>query len=141
MMAAQQVTPMPNMPACVLGLATRRSRVMWVVDLARLLLGTPFVADQRSYDVIILRATRQSLASLAPQASTHRHLLLGAIVPAMQGVLQLEGALAAPLSDQFTPSVTACLRGCLPHQDDIWPVLDADAIARAIRLRTQSFHS
>jgi len=33
----KRLAPMPNMPACILGLTNRRSRVLWVADLANLL--------------------------------------------------------------------------------------------------------
>ena len=44
----RQLTPIFNMPACLLGLLTRRSRIMWVADLAHLLLGKSFMRDGAS---------------------------------------------------------------------------------------------
>ncbi len=53
--AAQRISPMPNVPTCVLGLLNQRSRVYWIVDLPAML-GLPALESKaQSYVVSILQ--------------------------------------------------------------------------------------
>ncbi|MEL6319659.1 MAG: chemotaxis protein CheW [Cyanobacteria bacterium J06626_14] len=128
---AQQITPMPNMPPCVLGLVTRRSRVMWVVDLAHMLLGSPLSSNVRSYNIIIVRVTQVLQQQNILLATSHSQSLLGLIVPIMKGVIRFSPDLIQMPRGHFAPSLMPCLRGCLLQQDDMLLVLDAEAIARS----------
>ena len=125
----QQITPMPNMPPCVLGLSTRRSRVMWVVDLAYMLLGTPLPSNMRTYNIIIVRVAQMQQQNIF--ATTHSQALLGLIVPVMKGVMRFSPELIQTPQGHFAPNLMRCLRGCLLQQDDMFMVLDAEAIARS----------
>src|SRR5919202_169115 len=49
-----RLTPMPNMPPHVMGLLNRRSRVLWVIDLARMLGLPPVEINVQHYNVIII---------------------------------------------------------------------------------------
>ncbi|MEL7227604.1 MAG: chemotaxis protein CheW, partial [Cyanobacteria bacterium J06576_12] len=73
---AQQITPMPNMPPCVLGLSTRRSRVMWLVDLAHMLLSTPLPSNIRNYNVVIIRVAQTLQQQCLIVSSGYQHVLL-----------------------------------------------------------------
>ncbi|MGF1525130.1 MAG: chemotaxis protein CheW [Leptolyngbyaceae cyanobacterium] len=128
---AQQVTPMPNMPPCVLGLSTRRSRVMWTVDLAHMLLGTPLPSTVRNYNVVIIRVAQVLQQQNQPLATAHSQALLGLIVPAMKGVIRFSPDLIQTPRGRFAPNLMPCLRGCLLQQNDMLLVLDAEAIARS----------
>jgi positive phototaxis protein PixI len=111
---AQQVTPMPLMPACVLGLYNRRSRVSWVVDLSMLLGFTPLDMNVQQYTLIQIQAERVPL-SLAVQK--------------VHGVIRLaHERIQSPLSAEPTPELTPYLRGYLPHGEGVLTVLDAAAI-------------
>ena len=129
--SAQQVTPIPNMPDCVLGLSTRRSRVMWTVDLAHMLLGTPLPLTVRNYNIVIIR-----VAQVLPQqnlllATAHNQALLGLVVPEMKGVIRFTPDLIQTPRGHFAPNLKPCLRGCLLQQNNMLLVLDAEAIARS----------
>ncbi|MEM9002539.1 MAG: chemotaxis protein CheW [Cyanobacteria bacterium P01_F01_bin.86] len=128
---AQQITPMPNMPPCVLGLSTRRSRVMWVVDLAHMLLGSPLPLNIRNYTVVIVRVAQILQQPNMLLATTHSQALLGLIVPAMKGVIRFSPELIQRPQGHFSPSLMPCLRGCLLQQNDMLLVLDAEAIAHS----------
>lgn len=133
---SQQITPMPNMPPCVLGLSTRRSRVMWLVDLAHMLLSTPLPSNIRNYNVVIIRVAQPLQQQATPMTTAHDQALLGLIVPTMRGVVRFSPDLIQAPQGQFTPSLKHCLRGCLLQQNEMLLVLDAEAIARSPILQT-----
>lgn len=128
---AQHITPMPNMPSCVLGLSTRRSRVMWLVDLAHMLLSTPLPSNIRNYNVVVIRVAQTSQQQNMLVSTTHSHMLLGLIVPTMKGVVRFAPNLIQRPKGHFAPNIMPCLRGCLLQQDEMLLVLDAEAIARS----------
>lgn len=128
---AQQITPMPNMPPCVLGLSTRRSRVMWLVDLAHMLLSTPLPSNIRNYNVVIIRVAQKLQQQNMLVSTTHSQALLGLIVPTMRGVVRFPPDLIQTPKGHFAPSLMPCLRGCLIQKDEMLLVLDAEAIARS----------
>ena len=128
---ANQITPMPNMPACVLGLSTRRSRVMWLVDLAHMLLSTPLPQNIRNYNVVMIRVAQMLPQENSLIATAHNQALLGLIVPTMKGVVRFSPDLIQTPKGHFAPSLAPCLRGCLLQQDEMLLVLDAEAIARS----------
>lgn len=133
---AQQITPMPNMPSCVLGLSTRRSRVMWLVDLAHMLLATPLPSNIRNYNVVIIRVAQRSQQQDMFVSTTHSQALLGLIVPTIRGVIRVAPELIQTPKGHFSPSLMPCLRGCLLQQEEMLLVLDAEAIARSSVLQS-----
>jgi positive phototaxis protein PixI len=114
-MRAQQVTPMPLMPACVLGLSNRRSRVSWVVDLSMMLGFKPIDSNVHQYTIIQIQAEGIPL-SLAVQQ--------------VRGVIRLTNErIQSPLEAETpSPELTPYLRGFLPYGESILTVLDATAI-------------
>jgi twitching motility protein PilI len=128
---ANQITPMPNMPPCVLGLSTRRSRVMWLVDLTHMLLSTPVSQTIRNYNVVVIRVNQTSPQQKTLLDTTHSQALLGLIVPEMKGVMRFSPDLIQTPKGYFAPSLAPCLRGCLIQQNEMLLVLDAEAIARS----------
>ncbi|MGD1857390.1 MAG: chemotaxis protein CheW [Leptolyngbyaceae cyanobacterium] len=133
---ANHITPMPNMAPCVLGLSTRRSRVMWLVDLAHMLLSTPLPQNIRSYSVVIIRVEQTQPQQNTLMATAHSHALLGLIVPTMTGVIHVSPDSIQTPKGHFASSLAPCLRGCLLQQDELLLVLDAAAIARSPILQT-----
>ncbi|MEO0852571.1 MAG: chemotaxis protein CheW [Cyanobacteria bacterium J06648_11] len=125
---ARQITPMPNMPACVMGLLNRRSRVMWVVNLLQLLqLQTAPTSTQR-YELVVLRVepTEETGADRA---------LMGAVVNGVRGVIRLNPEdIQSPIG-HFPASLTPYLQGCVLYEQELLLVLDAKAIARSPLLR------
>lgn len=128
---AEHIAPMPNMPSCVLGLSTRRSRVMWLVDLAHMLLSTPLPSNIRNYNVVIIRVAQQVQQQNMLISTAHSHMLLGLIVPTMRGVVHVSPDLIQTPKGHFAPTLMPCLRGCLLQQDEMMLVLDAEAIAHS----------
>lgn len=133
---SQQITPMPNMPSCVLGLSTRRSRVIWLVDLAHMLLSTPLPANTRNYNVVIIRVAQTLQQQNMLVATAHSQALLGLIVPTMKGVMRFSPDLIQTPQGHFAPSIRSCLRGCILQQNEMLMLLDAEAIARSSILQS-----
>ena len=112
----ERLTPMPNMPAYVMGLLNRRSRVLWVVDLARMLGLMPIETNVVHYSVVIIRDDSTSL---------------GLIVQTVEGVVRLTPeSIQSPLG-QVSSGLVPYLSGCILQEKEILLALDAEAIIRS----------
>ena len=127
--SSQQITPMPNMPSCVLGLLTRRSRVMWLVDLSHMLLDAPMPTNCLSYCVVVVRVPLGPQDSGALMTAVHSQALLGLAVPTTKGVIRVAPERIQPPQGNFPPMLQDCLRGSLLQDDEMLLALDAEAIA------------
>lgn len=58
---AYQLTSMPNMHPCILGLMNRRSRIFWVVDLAKMVGLEPLDSSAQQFNIAIARVGSISL--------------------------------------------------------------------------------
>ncbi len=110
-----QVTAIPNMPPCMLGLINRRNRVIWIANLVKLL-GMP-VSDQlrQQYSVVIVKSGSS----------------LGLIVDSIEGIVHLRGDEVQPPPPQINPILVPYLRGCAVQDNQILLVLDAEAILQS----------
>jgi positive phototaxis protein PixI len=108
-----RIAPMPNMPTHVVGMLSHRSRVFWVIDLAKML-GMPAVnLRQPKLNVLLLEVDRQSVALLVPQ---------------IDGVMRfLPEEVISPLGN-FSAELVPYLHGWLPHSRDILLVLSTKAL-------------
>jgi len=108
-----RVTPMPNMPACVLGLLNQKSRVLWVIDLAQLLGLQTQVLTLQQYNIAIIRIGKRPL---------------GLVVPEIKGIVRfVNEAMISPIGE-VEPELTPYLRGCFTQdQETLW-VLDPEAM-------------
>ncbi|NEO34390.1 MAG: purine-binding chemotaxis protein CheW [Symploca sp. SIO3C6] len=116
LLAPERLTAMPNMPAYVMGLVNRRSRVFWVIDLARLLGLAPITTNTQHYHIIIIRNQQTSL---------------GLMVQTVEGVVRLSAeSIQSPLG-QVSSGLVPYLSGCILQQQEILLALDAEAIIRS----------
>jgi positive phototaxis protein PixI len=113
---ASRVTPMPNMPACVLGLLNHKSRVIWVVSLPQMLGLESQSLNVQQYNLAIIRSGKTSL---------------GLVVPAIQGVIRLDTDAVQSIEGEVLPEQVPYLRGCFIQEREMLWVLDAEAIVRA----------
>jgi positive phototaxis protein PixI len=110
---ASRVTPMPNMPACVLGLLNHKSRVIWVVNLPQMLGLESQSLNVQQYNLAIIRSGKTSL---------------GLVVPAIQGVVRLDPEMVQSIEGEVRPELVPYLCGCFSQgQEMIW-ILDPGAI-------------
>lgn len=121
--AADTLTPIPNMPAAVLGLLNRRSRVFWVVDLSQVLGLSAYRTNVQQYNIILVRVGNRPL---------------GLVVPEVEGVRRFSSAAVRSPVGAVAPAMVPFLRGCIPQQQDILLVLDPEAIIKAA-VSTPSF--
>lgn len=128
---ANQITPMPNMPEYVLGLLARRSRVMWVVDLAQMLTSQPYLSKTHQYKVIIIQVNQASKQQNILLGSSQNQALFGVIVQEVKGGIQLAANLIQSPPENLPLNLIPCLRGCVMQPNNMLLVLDAEAIVRS----------
>jgi twitching motility protein PilI len=117
---SRRITPMPNMPACTLGLINRRSRVFWVVDLAQMLNLPMLSTTLQQYNLIMIQVGS---------------IPLGLAVRQVEGITWVQPHLIQSPFGNVTASLVPYLQGCLFQQQEIVLVLDAIAIAQSPTLR------
>ena len=152
----QQITPVFNMPPCVLGLLTRRSRILWTVDLSHLLLSSPLIPQRtlsaHRHAVIVtrvspaeidfIRATETSRfnasevkssdsTSVRSRGSTEEPVLFGLVVREVKGTVSINTASIQSPQGHFSADFAPCLRGSVLQQDRLLHLLDANMIARS----------
>ena len=110
-----QVTAIPNMPPCMLGLVNRRNRVIWVANLVRLL-GMP-VPDRprQQYSTVIVKAGSS----------------LGLVVDEIEGIIHLPAESLQPPPPQVNPILVPYLKGCAVQDDQVLLRLDAEAVLQS----------
>jgi positive phototaxis protein PixI len=111
-----QLTPIPNMPPCILGLMHRRSQVLWVVDLAKFLGSNHLDASTQHHDMVILRVGQTTFSG-----AVHR----------IEGMIWLAEEEVQPLSDILDPHFTNYLTGCVMQAQQPLFVLDVEAIVQS----------
>lgn len=132
--STDQITPMPNMPACVLGLLGRRSRVMWVVDLAHLLVAKSSATRLTHYEIVVLQV-EPILQKTIFLATSHKQLLLGVVVQKIRGSRYFSSELIQAPQPDFAPGLASYLKGYVLQEDNLMLILDAETIARSPTLQ------
>lgn len=84
LISPQAVTPIPNMPAHVLGLMSAKGQVFWAIHLTQLLELPVILAPSQHYEVVMMRA----LPAESSQTASG-DLFLGLIVPKIRGSIRL----------------------------------------------------
>lgn len=112
--AAQRITPMPNLPNCVLGLLNQRSRVYWIVDLPAMLGLQPLDSKAQSHGVVILQEGM---------------VALGFAVPEIMGVLRLSQETLQEPWKEGKDTMSTYTQGHVTISDDkILTVLDVKSL-------------
>jgi positive phototaxis protein PixI len=112
-----RLTPLPNMPNYVIGLLAHRSRVLWALDLAKIL-GYPPVDLRRSkVNIVLLEIDRQVVAFAVPEIS---------------GVLRfMPEEIISPLAN-FSSELVPYLQGWLPYEGETLLILSARALVTTL---------
>ncbi|MEH1819424.1 MAG: chemotaxis protein CheW [Nostoc sp.] len=117
----ESITSMPNMQPCILGLMNWRSRVIWVVDLPRMLNLESLDYRLRQYNVIVIQV---------------ESLVLGLVVQEIKGTTKfIVDDIHSPIG-QVASSLVPYLCGCVVQEEEILLVLDAQAIVQSSILRS-----
>jgi twitching motility protein PilI len=115
-----RITAMPNLPPAMLGLINRRSRVLWVVDLA-LLLGLPTAyPNSQQYNLVLMQVGTVTVALR---------------VSHIDGILSLPAQHLQPAPTHVPPGLVPFLRGCVRQDSDVLLALDGEALLRAPALQ------
>jgi positive phototaxis protein PixI len=116
----EAVTSMPNMPSCILGLMNWRSRIIWAIDLPRMLNLEYLENRLRQYNVIVIRV---------------ESVIVGLVVQEIKGTAKfMPDDIRSPLG-HIASSLVPYLRGCVIQEKEILLVLDAQAIVQSSILR------
>ncbi|ACK71203.1 CheW protein [Gloeothece citriformis PCC 7424] len=111
---AERITPIPNMPECVVGLLNQRNRVFWIIDLSRLLELTYLNLEIQDYYIAIVRVGNFSL---------------GLVVQEVHGVLRIAPEAIESTMATVPFGIIPYLKGCVIHpQEGILLVLEPSAI-------------
>ncbi|GAX37050.1 chemotaxis protein CheW [Nodularia sp. NIES-3585] len=109
----ESITPMPNMLPCVLGLMNWRSRIIWAIDLPRMLNLEFLDSRLRQYNIIVIQV---------------ESLLLGLVVHEIKGITKfMSDDIQSPVG-QVASSLVPYLRGCVVQSEEILLVLDAQSL-------------
>lgn len=108
-----RITPIPNMPECIIGLLNRRNRVLWVIDLAQLLNLQPVDTNVQQYHIIIIRVGQVPLAL---------------IVQEVKGVTRfVADCIQSPVALDAS-NITPYINGYILEQQETLLVMNAEAI-------------
>ena len=110
------LTPVPNSAPGILGLMHRRSRVLWVIDLAMLLGVGRLDYSPQQYDIVILRT-----GSIAVAAAVQR---VDGIAWALPDAFQ-------PVPSHVSKGLIPYSRACILQAQDVVFLLDGEAILQA----------
>lgn len=117
---ARRLTPMPNMPASMLGLMNRRSRVLWLIDLAQILGLSVLDTNVQQYTLILIQVNAVSL---------------GLAIQQVDGITRIHADAIQPLTGQVSPTLLPYVRGCAlqqhDHKQEMLLVLDAEAVLQS----------
>jgi twitching motility protein PilI len=109
-----RITPIPNMPECVLGLFNRRNRIFWAIDLAFMLTSQPVDASSQQYHVMIIRVGETPLSL---------------IVREIKGTIRLASDLQP--CDEGDATIRSYLQGHIWQNQEKLLVLNAKAIVHS----------
>ncbi|MCX7595538.1 MAG: chemotaxis protein CheW [Fischerella sp.] len=128
-----RVTPIPQLPAWVMGAYNWRGEVLWMVDLAHLLGLTPWHQQGMcaTYTAIVLRG--RSISISTPDNNAEKQTI-GLVINQAEMVEWCDpDLLQSPSSDITTPELILFMRGYqLKPNDKRLAVLDDEAIVAAI---------
>ena len=127
-LALDQVTPIPDLPAWVLGVHNWRGEILWVVDLAE------FSGVTSSPDQV------QGLSSYSVLVAQSEQTSLGLAVVGVTEIIRIEpDQIESGLGSGARATLSAILRGyALGPQGEMLLVLDTDAICeRALQASAQ----
>lgn len=119
----RHLTPMPNLSTGILGLMHRRSRVLWVVDLALLLDVGMLDFTPQQYDIVIVKTDFASVA---------------AAVRRVEGISWVVPDAIQPNPSHITKGLVPYSRGCILQAQEIIFLLDGEAILQSPLLQGHS---
>ncbi len=117
----ESVTSMPNMLPCILGLMNWRSRIIWAIDLPKMLNLVSLEQRLKQYNIIVIKA---------------ESLLLGLVVHEIKGITKFKSDDIQSPVGQVASSLVPYLRGCIVQEAETLLVLDAQFLVNSPMFRS-----
>lgn len=124
----EQVTFIPSMAKCVLGLVHRRNRVIWIIDLPQMLGLTPINHQTNQYQVAIAKLGKMSFGLVVRQIQEIIRLSTEEISSLM---VENNANEVGSFKSNISLSLIPYLRGWVQQPEEILLVLDTEAIFNA----------
>ncbi len=130
---SQNITPMPNMPACTLGLMENQGKVFWAVDLAHALGLSQGAARTREYEIIIIEALPlDNSTTAAANSANGETLLLGLAVAKIRSTLRLDSnEIETSTTGDVPPVLEPYLQGSFQRDNSQTLILSVEALSNA----------
>lgn len=119
---SRRITPMPNLPDCLLGLLNQRSRIIWVADLGQMLGKKPINRNLQQYNLAIIR---------------WQNIPLGLVIAQVKGVIRLVPESIESPVDNVAESLVPYLHGVYQQADTTCLILAAKAIINSPLLHSR----
>ncbi|MBW4693216.1 MAG: chemotaxis protein CheW [Lyngbya sp. HA4199-MV5] len=123
-----QIVPIPDMPACVMGVYNWRGEVLWMIDLGHLCGLTPYYQQKMriTHTAVVLREHDKAATQESPS--------LGLVVDQVEDVEWCDPAVIQPLPPAtLTSALALLLRGYWWKTDAaVFAVLEAEAIIASV---------
>lgn len=120
-----KITPVPNVPSWLAGVANLRGDILAVIDLRALVGLAPFDRERRPGRLLVVRSSPGPKGEVAA----------GLWVDAVLGVSQLARAELAPPGGPVDDALAALLEGVLVHEGRLLAVIDLDVLFAHPELR------
>jgi len=110
---SKRLTPIPNMPDCVLGLLNQRSRVFWIVNLAQILELSSSEKYTQNHHIAIVQVN---------------NIALGLRVNQVKGTVRLESDGIQSPNNKVPSHLIPYVKGCIALKNEILLILELQAI-------------
>lgn len=120
----KRLTPIPNMPSCVLGLLNQRSKIVWVVNLAQILELSPNQKYTQHYHIALVRVN---------------DIPLGLRINQVKGAVRLDSRTIQSPTNKIAPHLIPYVEGCVALETEILLILDLKAIINSPVLHNNNY--
>ncbi len=109
------ITPVPNTSELILGLMNWRNRIIWVVDLPRILGFESHIHQMRQCNIIVVHDKAETV---------------GLMVPEIKGTVRFNSVTIQSAENQVS-TIVPYLEGCIWREDELNLVLNIQAILQS----------
>lgn len=122
----EQITPIPNMSAFVVGLMNSRDRVFCTIDLAQLLGVSSSSTYSRQYHIVVIRVS----PLVSRHSTSESEQFLGLIVNRIQGITRVMSDEMRSPQENLPSHFAPYLQGWVINQEQSLPVLDIATVVQ-----------
>lgn len=129
--SASQVTPIPHMAPAVLGLMSLKGKVLWAVDVPRLMGMAQAHRRSQRHEIIVVRALPLASSANSRPSDFEDELWLGLAVSRIRGTLRLPAESLAPIEPNCPPELLPFVQGQVQQGDETLMVFSVDAMTQS----------